>query len=123
MCVQVREILNSAAKPPAIQFGIVPLNSTGSPLLIFLSNTSTTPVHATSTTTTGTNSGNFALRYSHKCRARTALSTWKDAVLQLTGRKRIAGGEGICPCGIQFLPGKAHSATQSKVMQQPENDF
>jgi hypothetical protein len=51
------------------------------------------------------------------------LSTWKDVVLQLTDRKRIADGEGVCPCGIQFLPGKAPSATQSKVTQQPENDF
>jgi hypothetical protein len=49
-----------AVFPNPIQFGIVPLNSPSSPLLVFLSNTGTTAVTVTSTTITGTSSGNFA---------------------------------------------------------------
>ena len=50
-----------AVFPNPIQFGTVPLNSPGSPMPVFLSNTSTAAVTVTNTTITGTSSGNFAL--------------------------------------------------------------
>jgi hypothetical protein len=46
--------------PNPIQFGTVPENSTGYPLVIYLSNTSTTAVNITSITITGTSASNFA---------------------------------------------------------------
>jgi hypothetical protein len=49
-----------AVFPNPIQFGTVPLNSPGSPVVVFLSNTGTTAITVTSTTITGTSSGNFA---------------------------------------------------------------
>lgn len=47
--------------PNPIQFGVVPVNTAGSPLFVYLTNTNTTPVTITSVTITGTNSGSFAL--------------------------------------------------------------
>jgi hypothetical protein len=49
-----------AVYPNPIQFGTVALNSPSFPLLVYLSNTSTSPVSITSTSITGTNSANFA---------------------------------------------------------------
>jgi hypothetical protein len=50
-----------AVFPNPIEFGTVALNLPTQPVPVFLSNTSTTAVTVTSTTITGTSSGNFAL--------------------------------------------------------------
>ena len=55
-----------AVFPNPIEFGTVPLNLPTQPVPVFLSNTSTTAVTVTSTTITGTSSGNFAL-YGPSC--------------------------------------------------------
>ncbi|MGB8988424.1 MAG: choice-of-anchor D domain-containing protein [Candidatus Sulfotelmatobacter sp.] len=47
--------------PNPIQFGTVPLSSTSSPLVIYLSNTSTSAVTVSGITISGTNSANFAI--------------------------------------------------------------
>jgi hypothetical protein len=52
--------------PNPIEFGTVALDVSTQPVPVFLSNTSTTAVTVTSTTITGTNSGNFAL-YGPSC--------------------------------------------------------
>lgn len=64
-CLALTGTLASAAVPVAvypnpIQFGTVPLNSPSFPVLVYLSNSSTSAVTITSTTITGTNSSNFA---------------------------------------------------------------
>jgi hypothetical protein len=55
-----------AVFPNPIEFGTVPLNLPTQPVAVFLSNTSTTAVTITSTTITGTSSGNFAF-YGPSC--------------------------------------------------------
>src|ERR1700733_933290 len=55
-----------AVFPNPIEFGTVPLNLPTQPVPVFLSNRSTTAVTVTSTTSTGTSSGNFAL-YGPSC--------------------------------------------------------
>jgi hypothetical protein len=52
--------------PNPIQFGTVPLSSTSAPLLIYLSNSTTSAVTVTGITISGTNSANFAF-YSYTC--------------------------------------------------------
>ncbi len=70
-CVVLSGTLALAATPVTvfpnpIQFGTVPLNSTSAPLLIYLSNSSTSAVTVTGITISGTNSANFAF-YSYTC--------------------------------------------------------
>ena len=70
-CVVLSGTLALAATPVTvfpnpIQFGTVPLNSTSAPLLIYLSNSSTSAVTVTGITISGTNSTNFAF-YSYTC--------------------------------------------------------
>jgi hypothetical protein len=52
--------------PNPIQFGTIPLNSTSQPLLIFLSNSSSSAVTVSGVTISGTNSADFAF-YSAPC--------------------------------------------------------
>jgi len=52
--------------PNPIQFGTVPLSSTSSPFVIYLSNTSTSAVTVSGITISGTNSANFAF-YGYSC--------------------------------------------------------
>jgi hypothetical protein len=52
--------------PDPIQFGTVPLNSTGSPLGIYLTNTTANSINVSNITISGTNSSNFAF-YGFPC--------------------------------------------------------
>ena len=52
--------------PNPIQFGTIPLSSTSAPLVIYLSNTSTSAVTVSGITISGTNSANFAF-YGYTC--------------------------------------------------------
>jgi hypothetical protein len=70
-CVVLSGTLALAATPVTvfpnpIQFGTVPLSSTSSPLVIYISNSSTSAVTVSGITITGTNSTNFAL-YGYTC--------------------------------------------------------
>jgi hypothetical protein len=46
--------------PNPVQFGTVPLNSTGSPLAIYLTNTTASSINVSNITISGTSSSNFA---------------------------------------------------------------
>src|SRR5579864_976003 len=48
--------------PDPIQFGIVPLNSTSSPVFVFLSNSSANSVTISGVSISGTNQANFAFQ-------------------------------------------------------------
>lgn len=52
--------------PNPIQFGTVPLNSTGAPLSVFLTNTTANSINVSNITISGTSSGNFAF-YGFPC--------------------------------------------------------